>query len=227
MAVGADTQILDQPFDDGSLHALRETLEARAAEAGMPEGRAGDLVICVHELATNAVRHGAGSGRLRMWNQAGVLRCEVADGGSAGADPPASWPYQHGHGLWLARHLSEEMSVCSGPEGTVVTVEFPLPGAGPSGLTRDTRDGCTVLELTGDLDFRTAPQVVGTVRTLLAAGGAQLVLDLTGLEFWDSFGIVALITAQQAADDDAAAALVVTGLPDRFRRRLDDITFTR
>lgn len=75
---------LDMAFDGGSLYALRSAVEAHAVQAGMPHGRTDDVVICVHELATNAIRHGAGSGRARMWRLPGQLRCQVLDEG-----PPA------------------------------------------------------------------------------------------------------------------------------------------
>jgi anti-sigma regulatory factor (Ser/Thr protein kinase) len=39
------------------------------------------VVTAAHELAANAVRHGAGHGRLRLGLADGVLRCEVSDDG--------------------------------------------------------------------------------------------------------------------------------------------------
>ncbi|MFI6789177.1 ATP-binding protein [Nonomuraea sp. NPDC050383] len=80
-AKGDPDLILDQSFDADLLYALRATLEAHATHAGLPDGRAMDLVITVHELATNAVVHGAGTGRVRIWRMAGALRCEVSDAG--------------------------------------------------------------------------------------------------------------------------------------------------
>jgi hypothetical protein len=83
--------ILDQAFDGHALYALRSAVEAHAVAVGMPQGRAEDIVICVHELATNAIRHGAGSGRLRIWHLSGRLRCQVDDDGASSAtrDEPA------------------------------------------------------------------------------------------------------------------------------------------
>lgn len=83
--------ILDQSFDGGALYALRSAVEAHAVAVGMPQGRAEDVVICVHELATNVIRHGAGTGRLRVWRLSGRLRCQVDDDGapSATRDEPA------------------------------------------------------------------------------------------------------------------------------------------
>src|SRR5438046_10287596 len=57
---------LDQAFDGDSLFALRATVAAHGSRAGLSEGRTRDLVLAVHELAANAVRHGAGRGRPRL-----------------------------------------------------------------------------------------------------------------------------------------------------------------
>jgi anti-anti-sigma factor len=73
--------LLDQAFDAGSLYALRAAVAAHATQAGLAPGRADDLVIAVHELAANAVRHGAGHGRLRVWRSDQALHCEISDDG--------------------------------------------------------------------------------------------------------------------------------------------------
>src|ERR1700722_1120414 len=75
------TPILDQAFDADSLYALRAAVAAHITEAALAPGRADDLVIAVHELAANAVRHGAGHGRLRIWRSDQALRCEITDDG--------------------------------------------------------------------------------------------------------------------------------------------------
>jgi anti-sigma regulatory factor (Ser/Thr protein kinase) len=136
------TPVLDQTFDAGTLYALRAAVQAHAIRLGMSEARTDDLVIAVHELAANAVRHGAGDGRVRMWERAGALHCQVEDAGDAtpldGPDGPGgnaadNWPFVSGHGLWLARLVAEEISVASGPDGTCAKVVFVLPGPDPSG----------------------------------------------------------------------------------------------
>src|SRR5579863_5845268 len=73
--------ILDQAFDADSLYTLRAAVAAHATQAGLAPGRADDLVIVVHELAANAVRHGAGHGRLRIWRSDQALLCEITDDG--------------------------------------------------------------------------------------------------------------------------------------------------
>ncbi|MGH3149579.1 MAG: ATP-binding protein [Streptosporangiaceae bacterium] len=92
-------------------------------------------------MAANAVRHGAGSGQLRMWAGSGTLRCQVDDAGPPGPDGAAaghdghgtaadSWPYQPGHGLWLIWKAADQVSVLSAPAGTRVVAVFTVPAAG-------------------------------------------------------------------------------------------------
>jgi anti-sigma regulatory factor (Ser/Thr protein kinase) len=126
----AGPAILDQAFDSATLYALRSAVQAHAFAAGMPERRVDDVVIAVHELAANAIRHGAGRGRLRMWPVPGGLCFQVDDarpGGPDGGDPASRWPYLPGHGLWLVRQVADQMHASSGPGGTRVTVVFALP----------------------------------------------------------------------------------------------------
>jgi hypothetical protein len=42
---------LEQVFDGDLLYALRSAVAAHAAQAGLPPGRAHDVVIAAHELA--------------------------------------------------------------------------------------------------------------------------------------------------------------------------------
>jgi len=136
---GGAAPVLDLAFDSGTLGLLRAEVEAGARRAGLPEARAQDVVLAVHELAANAVRHGAGTGRLRMWMLTGALRCEVDDGGPR-ADtyqlvPVNSWPSRPGHGLWVVRQIANRVRILSGARGTRATVTFDLPaGFPPAGL---------------------------------------------------------------------------------------------
>lgn len=97
----------------------------------MPGVRAGDVMLAAHERAANAVRHGAGTGRLVMWSGRGALRTQVRDGRAAGGSGPDGWPYQPGHGLHLVRQVTDQLSVLSGPDGSVVTAVFTLPQRAP------------------------------------------------------------------------------------------------
>src|SRR5271169_587692 len=126
-----DAPILDQAFDADSLYVLRAAVAAHGAQAGLPPGRTDDLVIAVHELAANAVRHGAGHGRLRVWRADHALLCEISDDGTplaADADqrpsgksgesgetrnPAAPWRTEPGHGLSLVRQVADQASLIS------------------------------------------------------------------------------------------------------------------
>jgi anti-sigma regulatory factor (Ser/Thr protein kinase) len=121
--------VLDLPFDSGTLTALRAGVKAQACEAGLPEARAEDVVLAVHELAANAVSHGAGAGRLRIWKLAGSLRCQVEDGEPLASGPASghSLPSRPGHGLWLVRQVADRMRILTGARGTRATVAFDLP----------------------------------------------------------------------------------------------------
>lgn len=81
---------LEQEFNAGSLYALRSAVSAHAAAAGLSRHRVYDVTAAAHELAANAVLHGAGHGSLRLWAQDAYLCCAVADDGLAGnGDAPA------------------------------------------------------------------------------------------------------------------------------------------
>jgi anti-sigma regulatory factor (Ser/Thr protein kinase) len=116
----AEAVVFDGRFDASTLHLLRERVAACVSAAGMPEDRAMDVILAVHELAANTVRHGAGAGRLLMRVAAGVLRCQVSDAGP-GAGP---WPLRQGHGLWIVRAVADEFTASSGPQGSQVTAMF-------------------------------------------------------------------------------------------------------
>src|ERR1700757_560502 len=78
---GGGDMALDRAFDAETLPDLRKAVLAQAAAAGMAADRAVDVMLAVHELAANAVRHGAGAGRLAMRVRDGRLECEVSDAG--------------------------------------------------------------------------------------------------------------------------------------------------
>jgi anti-sigma regulatory factor (Ser/Thr protein kinase) len=80
---------MEQTFDGGSLYALRTAVAAHAAAAGLSRARVYDVVVAAHELAANAVRHGAGRGRLQLRVDGALLYSQVSDDGSvSSADQP-------------------------------------------------------------------------------------------------------------------------------------------
>lgn len=140
-AAGSDQDpALDQHFDGRALVSLRAAVAAHAGTLGLPPGRGADLVLIAHELASNAVRHGGGRGRLRLWRDPAGVRCQVSDDGGGLADP--SEPGHrlvppgatNGRGLWIVRRLADMVAVESGSGGTTVTVRLLLHPAAEPGL---------------------------------------------------------------------------------------------
>jgi anti-sigma regulatory factor (Ser/Thr protein kinase) len=136
--------LLDREFRAATLSALREAVLAAASAAGLSRDRSIDVLLAAHELAANVVRHGSGRGRLRMRVTLRALSCQVSDlravagrglGGQRQADNPAiapgpaSWPVEHGHGLWLVRRTADQVQATAGPGGSVISMTFNLPAA--------------------------------------------------------------------------------------------------
>ncbi|MEV0262233.1 ATP-binding protein [Streptomyces sp. NPDC050617] len=95
-------------------------------------GRDEELLLCVSEMATNALLHGVPPGRgfrvvLRL-SSGGVLRLEVHDSG--GGFPRVrmdSWSASEGgRGLFLVEALSDKWGVGERIPGKVVWCEFAL-----------------------------------------------------------------------------------------------------
>jgi anti-sigma regulatory factor (Ser/Thr protein kinase) len=136
---------LDLAFDADRLADLRKAVLAVAAAAGLPGEQADEVMLAVHELAANAVRHGGGTGRAQVDVTTGYLRCQVSDSGpgspdgraaSDSRDPAPSWPFEPGHGLWLVRNVADHLNIQSSQNGSTVTVAFRLPGS-PGGTAGD------------------------------------------------------------------------------------------
>lgn len=111
-------------ISQGSLASLRRIVREQAASARLNEARTEELVLAVNELATNSLRHGGGTGQLRIWREGARLVVEVADGGwmrdsLAGMLPPRL-DREGGRGLWLVNQLCDLVQMRSSRNGTVV-----------------------------------------------------------------------------------------------------------
>jgi anti-sigma regulatory factor (Ser/Thr protein kinase) len=128
----ADEAVIDRRFAVDDLYTVRAEVAAHAAGLGASPADLERLLIVASELATNAIRHGGGNGRLQLWANDGMVRCRVVDGGPGLTDPEVGMVRPDpdaagGHrGLWLCRQLSDELTVESSPVGTAITAGFHL-----------------------------------------------------------------------------------------------------
>lgn len=129
---------LDRRFDAATLSALRAAVIAHASVL-VPASLAEEMVLVAHELATNAVRHGGGRGRLRLWATDGRLCCAVSDSGPGLANPSLAGAVlptpksPGGRGLWIARQMAD-LTIESSRLGTTVTAAMPRRAAGPEAV---------------------------------------------------------------------------------------------
>lgn len=113
-------------FDAEGLRLVRAVVGEQAAQHGLELLEVQELVLAVHELATNSVQHGGGRGVVRMWAEEGSLVVEVSDRGHitqplVGREPPTAG-LGGGRGLWMVNQLCDLLQVRSTPEGTVARV---------------------------------------------------------------------------------------------------------
>lgn len=110
---------------------LRETrvfVRGFAAGLGLDEERTEDLTLVMDELVTNTMRHGDGTGSVRLWDAGEHVIGEVS-GGRPFASPLIGRirprPDQgSGMGLWLVNHLCDLVQIRSDRERTTVRVHL-------------------------------------------------------------------------------------------------------
>ena len=118
-------------FDGSTLHDARAFVAEHAREAGLGARRVEDLVLAVGELAANSVRHGGGTGIVRVWHDDDAIVCDVKDRGYIG-DPLVGRrmpdPAQlGGRGIWIANQLADLVQIRSSASGTVARALMRLP----------------------------------------------------------------------------------------------------
>jgi len=129
---------VDQPFDRDGLYGLRATLSAHAPGLDISAEQTEHLLIVAGELATNAIRHGGGSGRLRLWRRGDILYCQVSDDGPGMRDPqvgtvPPDQARAGGRGIWICRQLCTELIIDHAEPGPGAVVTAVISLARPAG----------------------------------------------------------------------------------------------
>jgi anti-sigma regulatory factor (Ser/Thr protein kinase) len=109
---------------------VRAFTAAQARRAGLPAGRARDLVIAVSELAANTWRHTDAGGTVHIWAADGELLCQVHDSGHV-SDPLAGRRRPvpdagRGHGLWVVNQLCDLAELRTGRTGTTIRLHMRL-----------------------------------------------------------------------------------------------------
>jgi anti-sigma regulatory factor (Ser/Thr protein kinase) len=109
------------------LDELHRELTALLVVAGLSRERVEDVVMAVHEVVANGLRHGEPPVTVRVWFARGRVVCTVTDRGAGFDDPFAGYVRGAGaelpegrFGLWLARQFCDEVATSRTPEGFVV-----------------------------------------------------------------------------------------------------------
>jgi anti-sigma regulatory factor (Ser/Thr protein kinase) len=117
------------PLEDGTprldvtgpadLAALRAAIERTLTAEGLPRHAVQGFVLAVSEIAANAMLHGTAPVRVRLWAGGGRALCAVRDEGRcyspySGYVPTTRAVGTGGMGLWLARQLTDDLTVDGG-----------------------------------------------------------------------------------------------------------------
>ena len=121
-----------------SLRDLRRALAASLADGPLDPDEAGDLVLAIDEVVSNAAEHGVPPVDVRLWVTEQRVLCVVADRGPGFDEPLAGYGPAHGAdlsvggmGLWLARRAVDRMTTAplENGDGCVVRLVIDPRGA--------------------------------------------------------------------------------------------------
>ncbi|GAA5042018.1 sensor histidine kinase [Streptomyces similanensis] len=126
VAVDGREAVLDFAAD---LSEVRAFVAETAGALGLSGERAGHLVFAANEVATNAVRHGGGHGRISLRRAGRRIVCDVANPARGGVEwytgyLPPDRTRGRGHGLWTVRQLCDLVEIDT--DGGVTTVRLHL-----------------------------------------------------------------------------------------------------
>ena len=123
---GPVVDLLSCDFTLSTLRGTRHRVTRHAQDNGLAELPLYRFVVAVNEVITNAVRHGGGTGHLRLWRTHDLLCCRVTDHGAGlPVDYRPHRPDPHdtsGRGLWLVHRTVDNLAIETRPDGTTVTL---------------------------------------------------------------------------------------------------------
>lgn len=115
-------------FGPQDLDSVRKVVARHARRAELTAARGAELVSAVNEVATNSIRHGGGTGTLRVWREGSAVFSEIRDQGRF--DNPLADRQRPTvdlaapRGLWLVNQLCDLVQIRSLPDGTVVRLQM-------------------------------------------------------------------------------------------------------
>jgi anti-sigma regulatory factor (Ser/Thr protein kinase) len=111
------------PVDVRSPKRARDAIQARFGH----EPRCGDLLLCISEVVTNAVRHARTAAHLTVARQRNLLVVELSDqSGNLPVKGPPAPQGPSGRGLLILDQLSRRWGTRRTSSGKVVWFEFDL-----------------------------------------------------------------------------------------------------
>ncbi len=118
------------PFAADDLFELRQLVAAWAVKEALGTESTEELVLAVHEIATNSVRHGGGVGMLRLWRTGDELVCEIQDAGyirdAVSMPRPPGRLASASRGLWITEQICDLVEIFSSPRGSQVRMHKRL-----------------------------------------------------------------------------------------------------
>jgi len=122
-------------FGLDDVRAVRDFVAAHVLACDMDPVRGFDLLVAASEIATNSLRHGGGSGVVRLWHDDDTLVCEFSDAGAlteplVGRQLPSE-DDEGRRGIWLANQLCDLVQIRVFESGTVVRLHVAMTGARP------------------------------------------------------------------------------------------------
>jgi anti-sigma regulatory factor (Ser/Thr protein kinase) len=111
------------------LRPLRRLVAGYAHRAGLPDERAGNLVLAASELAANTLRHTSAGGTMHIWHTGEEVLCQIRDQGWI-TDPLAGRtrrpPDERGHGLWVVNQVCDLVEQRTGRAGTTIRMHMSI-----------------------------------------------------------------------------------------------------